>query len=246
MNRIVLLTGASRGIGLGILQALSQNPAYQIVATATSDKGLAVIEDCLARGAASGKAMLWNALDDDGVATLLHQIKSAFQAMPDIVINNAGITRDNLSLRMKTSEWHAVIQANLTACFLLSQACSKSMIRQRWGRIVNMSSVVASIGNPGQANYAASKAGVIAMSKSIAAEIASRQVTVNCVCPGFIDTDMLDFLDDAQKSAVCEKIPMGRFGTVAEIAHAVQFLISEESGYITGSCLHVNGGLVML
>ena len=173
-------------------------------------------------------------------------IKATYDRMPDILINNAGITRDNLLLRMKPAEWRDVLQANLTAIFHLSQACTKSMIRKRWGRIVNISSVVARIGNAGQANYAAAKAGVVGFSKSLAAEVASRNITVNCICPGFIETDMLNFLSDAQRQEVCKKIPMGRLGDVEEIAHAVSFLISNKSSYITGTCLDINGGLVML
>ena len=245
-DRLILLTGASRGIGQAILKSLCEAKAGTVIATATGHSGIQAIEKTLQDHGVSGQALAWDALSDGSHEALLDTIKATYSQMPDILINNAGITRDNLLLRMKPSEWRDVLQANLTAIFHLSQACTKSMVRKRWGRIVNISSVVARIGNAGQANYAAAKAGVVGFSKSLAAEVASRNITVNCICPGFIETDMLNFLSDAQREEVCKKIPMGRMGDVEEIAHAVSFLISDKSSYITGTCLDINGGLVML
>jgi 3-oxoacyl-[acyl-carrier protein] reductase len=245
-DKLVLLTGASRGIGQAILKSLCQEKIGTVIATATGQSGIQAIEKRLQEHGTAGQAIAWDALADNSHEALLDTIKATYDRMPDILINNAGITRDNLLLRMKPAEWRDVLQANLTAIFHLSQACTKSMIRKRWGRIVNISSVVARIGNAGQANYAAAKAGVVGFSKSLAAEVASRNITVNCICPGFIETDMLNFLSDAQRQEVCKKIPMGRLGDVEEIAHAVSFLISNKSSYITGTCLDINGGLVML
>jgi len=246
MEKLILVTGASRGIGSAILENLIGQVDGTFVGTATSQKGLDSINDLLKRTGATGQAMLWNALEKDSADGLVSEIKRQYGIAPNILINNAGITRDQLLLRMKSADWDDVIQANLTACFHLTQICCKSMLRARWGRIVNMSSVAAVTGNPGQTNYAAAKAGMIAFSKSLAMEVASRHITVNCVCPGFIDTEMLDGLTDDRKKSVYDLIPMGRFGTTDEIAHAVSFLVSDLSAYITGSCLHVNGGLVML
>ena len=246
MDKIVLITGASRGIGRGILEHLLTAGVGTVVGTATSQKGVDAINACIAEHAGSGMGLQWNALESGSGIALVDSIQAQYGKTPNILINNAGITRDQLLLRMKPTDWHDVLQTNLTACFELSQACCKSMLRARWGRIVNISSVVAAIGNPGQTNYAAAKAGMVAFSKSLAAEVASRQITVNCVCPGFIETEMLSDLTDANKDSINARVPMRRLGTTAEVAHAVSFLISEESAYITGSCLHVNGGLVML
>ena len=245
-EKLILLTGASRGIGQAILHSLCQNKAGIIIATATGETGQKAIQEIFDQHKTPGIALLWNALSQDSHIQLLETVKATFDRMPDVLINNAGITRDNLLLRMKPGEWNDVIQANLTAIFHLSQACTKGMIRKRWGRIINISSVVARIGNAGQANYAAAKAGVVGFSKSLAAEVASRNITVNCICPGFIETDMLNFMNEEQRKQVLQKIPMGRLGSASDIAHAVEFLMSEQSAYMTGTCLDINGGLVML
>lgn len=245
-KKVVLLTGGSRGIGFAILEALLQDENHLVIATATSSTGLGVIEQAIKDSGRQGQAMQWQAGDRCATDQLLETIKGTYQTYPDILINNAGITRDNLILRTKDAQWDEVIEANLTAAFRLSRKCIQSMARKRWGRIVNMSSVVAAIGNPGQSNYAAAKAGLIGMSKALAAEVANRHITVNCICPGYIETDMLDFLTDDQKAEMLSKIPMRRLGKVSEIAAAVRYLLSEESSYMTGSCLHLNGGLVML
>lgn len=245
-KKVVLLTGASRGIGSGILDALLKMENYVVIATATSAKGLESIDRKIQDAAAEGMAIKWQADDRDGTDQMLDKIKEAYRTYPDILINNAGITRDNLMLRIKDEQWDDVIETNLTAVFRLSRKCIQSMLRKRWGRVINMSSVVGAIGNPGQSNYAAAKAGLIGMSKALAAEVANRNITVNCICPGYIETDMLDFLTEAQKEEMLEKIPMKRLGKISEIAGAVCYLLSEESAYMTGSCLHLNGGLVML
>lgn len=245
-KKVVLLTGASRGIGSGILDALLKMENYVVIATATSAKGLESIDRKIQDVGAEGMAIKWQADDRDGTDQMLDKIKEAYRTYPDILINNAGITRDNLMLRIKDEQWDDVIETNLTAVFRLSRKCIQSMLRKRWGRVINMSSVVGAIGNPGQSNYAAAKAGLIGMSKALAAEVANRNITVNCICPGYIETDMLDFLTEAQKEEMLEKIPMKRLGKISEIAGAVCYLLSEESAYMTGSCLHLNGGLVML
>ena len=245
-KKIILITGASRGIGSAILKELSLNKSSHVIGTATSAKGVEVINKQIRELNTNGSGLIWDALCENSQNNLLDTIKEKYGQLPDVLVNNAGIARDNLVLRMKPSEWEDVIQANLTAAFKLSQACVKAMIRKRWGRIINISSVVGRIGNAGQANYAAAKSGMIGFSKSLAAEIASRHITVNCICPGYIETDMMDFLTEDQKKQVIEKIPMRRLGRADEIAHAVKFLMSEKSGYITGTCLDINGGLVML
>ncbi len=245
-KKIILITGASRGIGNAILREASLTKSSHVIGTATSLKGVEIINKQIQDLKCDGSGLIWDALCENSHNNLLEAVKEKYGRLPDVLINNAGITRDNLVLRMKQSEWEDVIQANLTAAFKLSQACVKAMIRRRWGRIINISSIVGRIGNAGQANYAAAKSGMIGFSKSLAAEIASRHVTVNCICPGYIETDMMDFLTEDQKNQVIEKIPMRRLGRAEEIAHAVQFLMSEKSGYITGTCLDINGGLVML
>ncbi|MEC8881804.1 MAG: beta-ketoacyl-ACP reductase [Pseudomonadota bacterium] len=244
-KKVILVTGASRGIGREICSRLAKDENNVVIGTATSAKGIKEIDGYLADKSNAGCGLEWNALNNES-SQLIEQIKEKYGQSPHILVNNAGITRDNLLLRMKKEEWDDVIQANLTACFELTQLCVKGMLKRKWGRIVNISSVVAGIGNPGQANYAAAKAGMVGFTKSLAAEIASRNITVNSICPGFIETEMLDFLTDEQKNLVLEKIPMKRLGQAADIAHAVSYLIDEESGYITGTSLHINGGLVML
>ncbi len=244
--KICVLTGASRGIGQGICAQLKQLPyPVFVVATATGEEGLARIRDTLATLGLQGEACQLNLLEEASIARFLATLDERKWA-PDILINNAGLTKDNLLLRMQDEQWHAVMQANLHATFTLCRYAVKKMMKKKWGRIVNLSSVVGVTGNPGQANYTAAKAGVIAFTKSMAAEFASRNITANCICPGFIETDMTAKLDEKQKQAVLEKVPMRRMGSVTEVASAIRYLLSPEAGYITGSTIHVNGGLVML
>ena len=244
-DRLILLTGASRGIGQAILKSLCEAKAGTVIATATGHSGIQAIEKTLQEHGVSGQALAWDALTDGSHEALLDTIKATYSQMPDILINNAGITRDNLLLRMKPSEWRDVLQANLTAIFHLSQACTKSMVRKRWGRIVNISSVVARIGNAGQANYAAAKAGMIGLTKSLAKEFAARNVTVNAVAPGFIATDMTAELNEKTQEAIVGVIPMKRMGESKDIAAISAFLASEDAGYITGQVFTVDGGMVM-
>ena len=244
-DRLILLTGASRGIGQAILKSLCEAKAGTVIATATGHSGIQAIEKTLQEHGVSGQALAWDALTDGSHEALLDTIKATYSQMPDILINNAGITRDNLLLRMKPSEWRDVLQANLTAIFHLSQACTKSMVRKRWGRIVNISSVVARIGNAGQANYAAAKAGMIGLTKSLAKEFAARNVTVNAVAPGFIATDMTAELNEKTQESIVGVIPMKRMGESKDIAAISAFLASEDAGYITGQVFTVDGGMVM-
>ncbi len=241
--RVAMVTGASRGIGRAIAERLAAD-GFEIIGTATSDASLAQIEETLGP---SGKLKLkfnLDVTDNDSIAALLDKLKDADLA-PEILVNNAGITRDNLMLRMKDDEWADVIAANLNAVFSLSRGLLRSMVKARYGRIINITSVVGAAGNAGQANYAAAKAGVIGFTKSLAQEVANRNVTVNAVAPGFIDTDMTRKLNEQQQQAVLGQIPMARMGQASEIASAVAFLASEEAAYITGETLHVNGGMYM-
>ena len=244
--KICLITGASRGIGKAILAALKEvgYPVY-VIGTATSEPGLRAIEASLAEHKLDGEARTLDLLKSESMDELMTNLRDD-EKMPDILINNAGITKDNLLLRMQDTQWDQVMQANLTSSFKLCRAVVKKMMKQRWGRIVNISSVVGVTGNPGQANYAAAKAGMIAFTKSLASEFATRQITANCVCPGFIETDMTSRLTDQQKKAILDNIPLQRMGSVTEVAHSVIFLCQKQAAYITGSTLHVNGGLVML
>ena len=241
--RVAMVTGASRGIGRAIAERLAAD-GFEIIGTATSDASLAQIEETLGP---SGKLKLkfnLDVTDNDSIAALLDKLKDADLA-PEILVNNAGITRDNLMLRMKDDEWADVIAANLNAVFSLSRGLLRSMVKARSGRMINITSVVGAAGNAGQANYAAAKAGVIGFTKSLAQEVANRNVTVNAVAPGFIDTDMTRKLNEQQQQAVLGQIPMARMGQASEIASAVAFLASEEAAYITGETLHVNGGMYM-
>ncbi len=241
--RVAMVTGASRGIGRAIAERLAAD-GFEIIGTATSDASLAQIEETLGP---SGKLKLkfnLDVTDNDSIAALLDKLKDADLA-PEILVNNAGITRDNLMLRMKDDEWADVIAANLNAVFSLSRGLLRSMVKARYGRIINITSVVGAAGNAGQANYAAAKAGVIGFTKSLAQEVANRNVTVNAVAPGFIDTDMTRKLNEQQQQAVLGQIPMARMGQASEIASAGAFLASEEAAYITGETLHVNGGMYM-
>ncbi len=239
-GKIALVTGASRGIGKAIAEQLVALGAT-VVGTATSESGAQSISDYLA---GKGKGMVLNAADSESMDSLLAQIKEEFGDIA-ILVNNAGITRDNLLMRMKDSEWDDIINTNLTPIFKLTKAVLRGMMKQRYGRIVNVGSVVGSTGNPGQANYAAAKAGVIGFSKSVAREVASRGITVNVVAPGFIDTDMTKALTDEQKEAIFKDIPANRLGDPKEIAATVGFLVGDGAAYITGETIHVNGGMHM-
>jgi 3-oxoacyl-[acyl-carrier protein] reductase len=240
-NRVALVTGASRGIGAAIADALAAGGA-QVVGTATSEAGAEAITARLAGSNGSGRVL--DVTDEDGMQALLAEL-AAGPGAPTILVNNAGITRDTLLLRMKDEDWDAVLDTNLRAVFRLSKACLRGMMKERFGRIVNIASVVASVGNPGQANYCAAKAGMVGFSKALAREVATRGITVNVVAPGFIDTDMTRELDETQREALLQGIPTQRLGSPADVAAAVAYLVSEDAGYVTGHTLHVNGGMYM-
>jgi 3-oxoacyl-[acyl-carrier protein] reductase len=242
-NEIVLVTGASRGIGMAIALELGARGAT-VVGTATSEKGASAIAALLDENNIRGTGMVLNVTDPDSIAVFLKAVQDKF-GTPTILVNNAGITRDNLLMRMKDEEWDDVIQTNLTSAFRMSKACLRGMMKSRHGRIITISSVIGATGNAGQANYAATKAGVIGFTKSLAREVGSRGITVNTVAPGFIDTDMTRALPEEQRDKLLEQIPLARLGDVRDIAYAVAFLASEEAGYITGETLHVNGGMYM-
>lgn len=242
-NKIALVTGASRGIGLAIATTLAKAGAT-VIGTATTEANTQTFNQRFAEQGLKGKCLVMNIADAESITHTLASIVADFGS-PDILVNNAGITRDNLILRMKEDEWNSVIDTNLTGAFRVTKACLRAMLKARWGRIINLSSVVGATGNPGQANYAASKAALVAFSKSIANELASRNITTNVVAPGFITTDMTDALTDEQKAAILDHVPMGRMGSVDDIANAVKFLVSDEASYITGTTLHVNGGMFM-
>ena len=242
-GQVALVTGASRGIGGAIALELGARGAT-VIGTATSAGGAQAISQTLADGGIAGKGAVLNVTDPASCEALMAEIESAFGAV-SILVNNAGITRDNLALRMKDDEWDAVIDTNLKAVFRLSKAVMRGMMKARFGRIISITSVVGSSGNPGQANYAAAKAGVAGMTRALARELGSRNITVNCVAPGFIDTDMTRALPDAQRDALLGQIPLGRLGKAEEVAAAVAFLASPAAAYVTGSTLHVNGGMYM-
>jgi len=240
--QIALVTGASRGIGRSIALGLAAQ-GYKVIGTATSDAGAASITEALAAYPGS-KGRTLNVNDAAGVDAAIEAIVKEHGAL-HVLVNNAGITRDTLAMRMKDDDWDAVLDTNLKAVFRMSRAVMRPMMKQRYGRIINITSVVGASGNPGQANYAAAKAGVAGMTRALARELGSRNITVNCVAPGFIATDMTETLPEAQKAALLQQIPLQRLGQPGEIAHAVVFLASPEAGYITGSELHVNGGMFM-
>jgi len=243
-NHTAIVTGASRGIGQAIaIQLVSAG--FSVVGTATSDRGADNISAYLADANASGIGMKLNVTDSESIANVVARTLSEIGA-PTVLINNAGITQDNLLIRMKDSEWDKIIDTNLTSIFRMSKACLRGMMKARYGRIINITSVVGATGNPGQANYAAAKAGIIGFSKSLAREVGSRNITVNSVAPGFIDTDMTRRLPEKHKKNLIDSIPMARLGTAEEVAHAVAFLASPEAAYITGETLHVNGGMFMV
>jgi 3-oxoacyl-[acyl-carrier protein] reductase len=242
-GRIALVTGASRGIGRAIAEALARQGAI-VIGTATTAEGARAIGDALQAIGAKGRGAVLDVASDASVEALLADVV-AREGAPAILVNNAGITRDNLLMRMKSDEWDAVVSTNLSSVFRVSKACLRGMTKARFGRIVNIGSVVGLSGNPGQTNYAAAKAGMIGFTKSLAREIASRNVTVNVIAPGFIDTDMTRTLDEKQVQTLREQIPLARLGSTADIAAAVVFLASDAGGYITGETLNVNGGLFM-
>lgn len=238
---VALVTGASRGIGRAIALALA-GEGWRVIGTATTESGAAAITEALA--AHGGRGIALNVTDAAASQAAVDDIV-AKEGRLDVLVNNAGITRDTLSMRMKDDDWDAVLDTNLKAVFRLARAVTKPMMKQRAGRIINITSVVGASGNAGQANYAAAKAGVAGLTRSLARELGSRGITVNCVAPGFIATDMTEVLPEAQKAALLAQIPLGRLGAPEEIAAAVVFLASPGGAYITGSELHVNGGMYM-
>lgn len=242
-GQVAIVTGASRGIGEGILQALAKANAT-VIGTSTSEKGAEGISRCLADLGAKGDGRVLDVRDAAQCAELVEKIQKELGTVA-ILVNNAGSTRDNLLARMKDEEWDDIQATNLRSVFVLSRAVLRGMMKARAGRIVNVSSVVGFTGNPGQANYAAAKAGMVGFSKSLAREVGSRNITVNCVAPGFIETDMTRSLPDEQVKKLVETVPLGRLGRVDDIAQAVLFLCSPAAGYITGSTIHVNGGMHM-
>ena len=242
-QRIALVTGASRGIGRAIALRLAAD-GLTVVGTATSESGAESISEFLAEAGNAGRGMALRVDDDASVSDVVAAIGSEFGA-PTVLVNNAGITRDNILMRMKTEEWSDVIETNLTALYRVCKACARGMTKARWGRIINITSVVGAMGNIGQSNYAATKAGAEGFSRSLARELGSRGITVNCVAPGFIDTDMTRALPDEQRELLQQQIPLGRLGQPEEIAEIVAFLAGEQGGYITGETVHVNGGMYM-
>ncbi|MEX0618852.1 MAG: 3-oxoacyl-ACP reductase FabG [Pseudohongiellaceae bacterium] len=242
-KKTALVTGASRGIGKAIALALG-NSGMQVVGTATTDAGADNISSYLQQAGINGRGVRLDVASQDSVAGCLESLESGF-GNPLVLVNNAGITRDNLLLRMKADEWDSVIETNLGSLYRMCRACLKGMTKARWGRIINIGSVVGSSGNPGQTNYAASKAGIEGFSRALAREIGTRGITVNTVAPGFIDTDMTRELSPAQTEGMLNQIPLRRFGQPEEVAAIVAFLASEQGAYITGETIHVNGGMYM-
>ncbi|WP_444998543.1 3-oxoacyl-ACP reductase FabG [Aliikangiella sp. IMCC44359] len=242
--RLALVTGASRGIGKAIAEYLGKS-GYVIAGTATSQAGADGITNMLSEQEITGKGFVVNVSSAESIDNLIAELKDTYGKTPEVLVNNAGITRDNLLMRMKDDEWDNILQTNLTSIFRLSKACLRGMMKAKWGRIINIGSVVGTTGNPGQANYAAAKAAVIGFSKSLAKEIGARGITVNVVAPGFIDTDMTQALEDNQRQELAKNIPLARLGSANDIAAAVNFLASSGADYITGETLHVNGGMYM-
>ena len=242
-GQIALVTGASRGIGSAILHALAHAGA-KVIGTATSDAGAAAIQKQIDASAWQGAGMVLNVTDAARCEAVVKEIEAKF-APVSILVNNAGITRDNLMMRMKDADWQDVIDTDLTSVFRLSRAVIKAMMKARTGRIINIGSVVGFMGNAGQVNYVAAKAGMVGFTKALAREVGSRNITVNCVAPGFIETDMTKSLGEAQVAKLVEGVPLGRLGNVNDIAEAVMFLASPGASYITGNTIHVNGGMLM-
>lgn len=242
-DQVALVTGASRGIGRAIAMELGAQGAT-VIGTATSAAGAADIQRALDAAGVKGMGAVLNVTDAAACEALLGEIEKRFGAV-SVLVNNAGITKDNLSMRMKDEEWDAVIDTNLKAVFRLSRLVMRAMMKARFGRIINITSVVGSSGNPGQANYCAAKAGVAGMTRALAQELGSRNITVNCVAPGLIDTDMTKGLPEEQKQVMLKAIPVARLGQPEDVAHAVAFLASRNAGFVTGVTLHVNGGMYM-
>jgi 3-oxoacyl-[acyl-carrier protein] reductase len=240
---VALITGASRGIGQAIAVGLAGAGAT-VVGTATTAAGAASLSAYFQERGLKGRGAVYDALDPDGAATLIADLE-AHEGLPTILVNNAGVSRDGLLLRMKNEDWDQTININLSAVFRLTKLSLRRMLKERHGRIINISSVIGAIGNPGQAPYAAAKAGLIGFTRSLARELAARNVTVNAVAPGFIETDMTRALPEPTPSAYQAQIPLGRFGTVEDVANTVIFLAGSQSGYLTGQTLHVNGGMYM-
>jgi 3-oxoacyl-[acyl-carrier protein] reductase len=242
-GQVVLVTGASRGIGQAIARELARQGAV-VVGTATGEKGVAAIEATLAEVQGTGAGLILDVKDATGILATVEAVKSRFGAIT-ILVNNAGVTRDMLAMRLRDEDWDEVLDTNLKSVFQLSRAVMRDMMKARAGRIINIGSVVGTTGNVGQSNYAAAKAGLLGMTKSMARELGSRGVTVNCVAPGFIDTDMTRGLEEAQHQALLAAIPLGRLGKPEDVAHAVAYLASPGAAYVTGATLHVNGGMAM-
>jgi len=243
-DKTAVVTGASRGIGKAIALQLGKQNGCTVLGTATTQVGAEKISAYLAEAGIGGKGYCLNVTDDESIKQFCQQIQEDFEA-PQILVNNAGVTRDNILMRMKDEEWQEVIDTNLSAIFRVSKALVRGMTKARWGRIISISSVVGSSGNLGQANYAASKAGIEGFSRALAIELGSRGITVNCVAPGFIDTDMTKEISEEHSQLLLGKIPLGRYGQPKEIAAAVAFLASDGAAYITGETLHINGGMYM-
>jgi len=243
-EKLVLVTGASRGIGRAIALTLG-NAGATVIGTATSDEGASNITKIFAENNILGKGMMLNVTDNEQISELLKSINADYGSV-DILINNAGITRDNILVRMKEDEWDDIINTNLSSVYKMSKGVLRGMIKKRSGRIISITSVVGAMGNAGQSNYAAAKAGIMGFTKSLAREVGSRGITVNAIAPGFIETDMTDNLPEDQKLALAAQIPMGRLGTASEIAQAVLFLAEDSGSYITAQTLHINGGMYTL
>ncbi len=242
-GKVALVTGATRGIGKAIAEELGKQGAV-VVGTATSENGAAAISAYLAEAGVKGTGLVLDVANAESVEAVLKQIQSDFGTV-EVLVNNAGITRDNILMRMKEDEWDSVMNTNLNSIYRLVKGCLRGMTKARWGRIISVSSVVASMGNAGQANYAAAKAGMEGFTRALAREVGSRNITVNCVAPGFIDTDMTSGLADEHKEALKSQIPMNRLGQPEEIAAVVGFLASQGGGYVTGEAIQVNGGMYM-
>ena len=240
-GKLVLVTGASRGIGRAISMALG-NAGATVIGTATSEEGAKNISKFFSDNSIFGKGMKLNVIDNNQIIELLKEVSDEFGSV-DILINNAGITRDNILVRMKAEEWDDVINTNVSSVYRMSKAVLRGMIKKRSGRIISITSVVGAMGNAGQSNYAAAKAGIMGFTKSLAREVGVRGITVNAIAPGFIETDMTDNLPEDQKAVLASQIPMGRLGTVDEVAQAVLFLASDSGSYITAQTLHINGGM---